>query len=796
MENLSDNSFEDAYVHKVVGIEVTSPNSSTKHYIPDVPEKCKPYEGTLFGSLEHAFNYYQNYARLSSFSVRKSTVKYDRFGVSTQKQYLCSQEGFNKKKKVDTLNDTAKQKASRISVSKRIGCKAELCVGFEFNMWYVKKFVEEHNHPFVDEEDMHFLVSSRKLTHLHKHIINSMSRMNVGPVRAFNMMREILGGFEEVGATREDFKNYRKKHNSSIGEYDAQMAVDHLMRKKEYMPNFSCEYITDDQNCLRGLFWADELGKKNYHIFGDVMSFDATYRSNKYSMVFVPFTGIDNHCSNVTFGAALLGSETTESYVWLLKCFLKAFIKQPQVVVTDQDPAMTKAIDLVFKESRHRFCMWHIMNKLSIKVGVRLCNCTDFKKDICNIVWTDAISPEEFDARWKEIIVVHKLEDNNWLHDIFGKRESWIPAYYKDELLSGLMRTTSRSESENHFFGQLCNPRSTLVEFLSHYETAMESQRHTHRKNDHDTRFTNPELKSLWWLEAEAAKIFTRTTFLDIQQEMDMMRKLMCQTYYPVEDDFMKYHIKDWTQMTSKPFEVMFRQSDMTIYCECRRFESFGLFCRHIFYVLRQMDIREFPKKYVLRRWRRDVVPNSSNRNDDTIYVQALDDGGRVLMRDIMYANEYILNKLSGNMAELSLYKEHVQSYMQKADNVDFVPPPPAKRDRFGELTGTSQNDRLPIRVPLGYKTKGSGSHKRIKSKQEEAIIKAGRKQKQCQNCLEFGHYSTTCPEPPQRNKGVETANEASVLSKTKKGKGAEAHPQSNTGGSSTRVLRSRVNKQ
>ncbi|KAK9050671.1 hypothetical protein SSX86_030359 [Deinandra increscens subsp. villosa] len=577
-----------------------------------------------------------------------------------------------------------------------------------------------------------------------------MSRMNVGPVRAFNMMREILGGFEEVGATREDFKNYRKKHNSLIGEYDAQMAVDHLMRKKEYMPNFSCEYITDDQNCLRGLFWADELGKKNYHIFGDVMSFDATYRSNKYSMVFVPFTGIDNHCSNVTFGAALLGSETTESYVWLLKCFLKAFIKQPQVVVTDQDPAMNKAIELV---------------------GVRLCNCTDFKKDICNIVWTDAISPEEFDARWKEIIVVHKLEDNNWLHDIFGKRESWIPAYYKDELLSGLMRTTSRSESENHFFGQLCNPRSTLVEFLSHYETAMESQRHTHRKNDHDTRFTNPELKSLWWLEAEAAKIFTRTTFLDIQQEMDMMRKLMCQTYYPVEDDFMKYHIKDWTQMTSKPFEVF-------------------SFCFHV------MDIREFPKKYVLRRWRRDVVPNSSNRNDDTIYVQALDDGGRVLMRDIMYANEYILNKLSGNMAELSLYKEHVQSYMQKADNVDFVPPPPAKRDRFGELTSTSQNDRLPIRVPLGYKTKGSGSHKRIKSKQEEAIIKAGRKQKQCQNCLEFGHYSTTCPEPPQRNKGVETANEASVLSKTKKGKGAEAHPQSNTGGSSTRVLRSRVNKQ
>ncbi|KAK9071755.1 hypothetical protein SSX86_008184 [Deinandra increscens subsp. villosa] len=795
MENSSDNSIEDEYVHKAVGIEVTSPNSGVKYYIPDVPLKNKPYEGTLFVTLDHALNYYQYYARISGFSVRKSTERYDRFGVSTQKQFVCSQEGFNKKNKVDTLNDTAKQKASRISVSKRVGCKAEMCVVFECNLWHVKKFVEKHNHPFVDDQDMHFLVSSRKLTHLHKHIINSMSRMNVGPVRAFNMMREIYEGFEEVGASREDFKNYKKKYNNTIGEYDAQMAVDHLMRKKEYLPNFSCEYFTDDDNCLRGLFWADELGKKNYHIFGDVMSFDATYRSNKYSMVFVPFTGIDNHCCNVTFCGALLGSETTEAYVWLLKCFLKAFFKQPKVVVTDQDPAMTKAIDLVFKKSRHRFCMWHIMNKLSIKVGVRLCNSTDFKGDICNIVWTDAISAEEFDEKWKKIIDEYNLNDNKWLHDMFGIRKSWIPAHNKDELFSGLMRTTSRSESENNFFGQLCNSRSTLVEFLSHYELALESQRHTHRKNDHETRFTNPELKTIWWIESEAAKIYTRTTFLDAQIEMDMMRKLMCQTFTP-EGDFVKYYIKDWTQATSKPFEVMYRESDKTIYCECRRFESFGLLCRHIFYVLRQMDIREFPKKYVLRRWRRDVVPNGSNRNDDSGVVPALEDGGRALLRDIMYANEYILNKLSVNMEELTLYKEHVESYMQKADNIDFVPPPPAKRDRFGELTGTSQNDRLPVRVPLGYKTKGPGSHKRIKSKQEEAIIKAGRKQKQCQNCFEYGHYATTCPQPNQKNNGAESGNIANVVDKSKKGKGVESTSQNSILGSSTRCLRSRVNKQ
>ena len=85
-------------------------------------------------------------------------------------------------------------------------------------------------------------------------------------------------------------------------------------------------------------------------------------------MVFVPFTGIDNHCRNVTLSAGLLASESIESYKWLLNSFLKSFGRQPNVVVTDQDPAMKQAIEEVFSTSRHRLCMWHIMKKVADKV--------------------------------------------------------------------------------------------------------------------------------------------------------------------------------------------------------------------------------------------------------------------------------------------------------------------------------------------------------------------------------------------------------------------------------------------
>ncbi|XP_076921805.1 protein FAR-RED IMPAIRED RESPONSE 1-like [Bidens hawaiensis] len=164
-------------------------------------------------------------------------------------------------------------------------------------------------------------------------------------------------------------------------------------------------------------------------------------------MVFVPFTTIDNHCHSVIVGAVLLAFETIESYTWLLQMLLKSFGSASKVVVTDQDPTMKQAIASVFRNTRYRSCMWHIMKKVADKVGADLCNNEDFKCRICDIVWTDSISPFEFEEKWQSIMVEFELDKNKWLTDMFEIRLDWIPTFYREEPLSGLMHTTSRSES-------------------------------------------------------------------------------------------------------------------------------------------------------------------------------------------------------------------------------------------------------------------------------------------------------------------------------------------------------------
>ncbi|XP_076942223.1 protein FAR-RED ELONGATED HYPOCOTYL 3-like [Bidens hawaiensis] len=188
-------------------------------------------------------------------------------------------------------------------------------------------------------------------------------------------------------------------------------------------------------------------------------------------------------------------------------------------------------------------------------------------------------------------------------------------AYYREESMSGLMRTSSRSESENHFFDKFCNLRCTLVEFLSHFDTALDHQRHEHRKNDHDCRYKRAETWSNFALEKQASEIYTRTIFFYVQLEIQAaLHNCTSMSYLPV-DDYLKFNIRDFLHLPASFHEVMIRKEDVTVYCSCKRFEQFGLLCRHIFKVLHILEIRVFPKQYINRRWNQDVVSNSPMRS-------------------------------------------------------------------------------------------------------------------------------------------------------------------------------------
>nr|KAJ0213718.1 hypothetical protein LSAT_V11C400220150 [Lactuca sativa] len=328
---------------------------------------------------------------------------------------------------------------------------------------------------------------------LDESFIHKVGTSNIGASKAYNLVSSMKGGFDSRGGTAVDFKNFHRDSNSKNGVKDSQMVVDILTNRKLCFSNFLFEVQKDVDDHLIGLFWVDDTSKANYKEFGDVLSFDATYQTNKYSMVFVHFTGVDYHKRCVTFAAGLLARETADAYVWLLEVFRKAFVKPPMMIVTDQDSSMKKVVNFVFPESKHRLCMWHITQKLEENV---------------------------YSLFLDSYIYKFHLKENDWLRSVFKIRDLWIPAFMRDLELSGLMRTTSRSESLNYAFSHFLHHKSNLVKFMMSFDSAMEKQRHQQSLLDYQSTTTTPKLRTPLAIEKHASEIYTHNIFLDIQKEL------------------------------------------------------------------------------------------------------------------------------------------------------------------------------------------------------------------------------------------------------------------------------------
>lgn len=127
-------------------------------------------------------------------------------------------------------------------------------------------------------------------------------------------------------------------------------------------------------------------------------------------MRFLPFTGKDNHGKIISFGGSLIARENVESYMWVLEKFKACMEATPQLILTDQDPALKIAVARVLGDTCHRLCMWHITNKAPAKVAKLLRDEEAFMKRFNAVVWNDYILPEKFEADWNSMMKEFSLE--------------------------------------------------------------------------------------------------------------------------------------------------------------------------------------------------------------------------------------------------------------------------------------------------------------------------------------------------------------------------------------------------
>ncbi|KAJ9566058.1 hypothetical protein OSB04_002024 [Centaurea solstitialis] len=655
----------------------------TKYWIPYVSDDVKLSVGDGFPSSEAADIAYRKYADEAAVKV------------------------FQKKKDHDTMDSKVTEQKVRNSNFKRTGCKA--CIKFRFRKedrtFVVYKFEERHNHALYSHAEKRFSRGRRQLQYTDYRNIYNATGASIGGSKAHNIQSALRGGVENVSASIQDYKNASRDMIAFVGNNDAQMLINLMTRRRECAPEFFFEYRVVKGE-LQSIFWADEISKLNYKEFGDTISFDATYQTNRHAMNFVPFIAIDNHKRSVVVGSALISSEDGDSFTWVLNAFIKAHGKEPHFVITDQCLGMKEAIPTVFSEAKHRLCCWHIMKKMPNKVMISKDAYVAFKKRINKIVWSTHIDATYFEEEWHRILVDFGLESHEWLSDIYEIRESWISAYYKDDPMSSLMRTTSRSESSHAYFRLFASFKNDLVRFMRAYDGSIEKQRNKHACLEFATRNTFPQ------------------------------------------GDVKKYSVshKNKNLTTKASYEVLHDVKGDRHTCECNMFVRVGLICRHIFKVLMNDGIDKIPDHFICKRWTRALIP---------VQVQAAKarygevDMEKESLINVMYADfDLIVSRVRSEMNSLREVSETLAT-MKAKYGASFFANNPAKdkAEALKECHGMDAPVDPEIMPAAGIRNKGCGRGKRLIGSLEKAVEKNKRPLRVCRVCNTPAHHdSRNCP--------------------------------------------------
>ncbi|KAJ1699029.1 hypothetical protein LUZ63_007541 [Rhynchospora breviuscula] len=425
---------------------------------------------------------------------------------------------------------------------------------------------------------------------------------------------EMGGGPDHCGFTERDYRNYLAKlRRGSFQKGDAEALMQFFREAKQNDPKFYYSYKFDSDNRLEIVFWADSTSQSWYEFFGDVVTFDATYIVNRFDLPVAPIVGVNHHGQSIIFGCAMMTHEDTDSYKWIISNCLDCMGgKAPKTIITDQSAAMKKAIAETLPDTRHRHCIWHILDKLDARIG----NKEEAGEDIRRVIY-ESKTEAEFESLWDSTISHHSLQDNEWLTSMFEVRNSWVPAYLNEHFWAG-MRSTQRSESINSFLDRYVNSKTTLRNFARCFNLALARLRKRESDEDYECLRGQSRLISKFNpIEQQFSEVYTNNMFIKFQNEIKALIDSRF-TYCERLGNTKVYTIDDG----DKEFMVHFNYQDHTYTCECHLFETNGLVCRHALLVYKQENVAHVPAKYILDRWSKCFKRNYLNERAVAVSVR------------------------------------------------------------------------------------------------------------------------------------------------------------------------------
>ncbi|XP_062201370.1 protein FAR1-RELATED SEQUENCE 9-like [Phragmites australis] len=203
--------------------------------------------------------------------------------------------------------------------------------------------------------------------------------------------------------------------------------------------------------------------------------------------------------------------------------------------------------------------------------------------------------------KWQELLTTYNLENNSWLENLYALHEKWATVYRHDSFCAD-MTSTQRSEGMNNVFKKTFRRKLSISELLVEYDKCAARLRGNELYEDYKSRNSDPVLciSNLPLLKT-AAESYTRNMYTIFEEEFKKQFVLSC-TLQNSEGTTSTYKIMSMDRSEDEA-TVIFNSDDMQVLCSCKKYNCFGMLCKHVLKVFNHNDIITLPPGYISSRW-------------------------------------------------------------------------------------------------------------------------------------------------------------------------------------------------
>ncbi|XP_011626980.1 protein FAR1-RELATED SEQUENCE 7 [Amborella trichopoda] len=571
-------------------------------------QEGEPYVGMEFDTEYAAYKFYTDYARHVGFGTRWAKTRRSRANKEViARDIYCFRQGKRKPKRDANVRDGKVRQRPH----SRIGCKAMIRIKKSNNgKWVISSFVKKHCHKFLTPGEVGF-------TRMRKRIFDPSGDL----IDLYNEERAGVSGNVDQG----DCQNYLL--SKKLKGQDAMNVLGFFNDMHAKNPSFFYRILVNEEGHIISALWVEARSRISYKHFNDLIIFDTTYQTCSFKMPFASIIGINHHNDTMFFGGALIHDESVDTFEWVFIQWLQAMNNcHPKAIVTDEDPAIAAAIAKVFPWTRHRFCKWHLLGKYNEKLGHIDRKHPSFRDDFMKCIGSQSV--EEFEACWSTLMDKYGVQENEWLQRLLNCQSQWVDAYFQDTFLAGTV-TSQRFEEIHYSLKRYVKSTTSLHTFITAFQKLVDKKFDEENTADHKSLTETPVLRTPFYIEKQASKIYTLKMFDEFQRELIKSTNCFYETI--TEDAYITTFKLVEHGFGTASHLVTFDASEVKVSCSCHKYDKFGILCGHVLRVFSLKHVVELPSHYILKRWTMEA-----KREEEGIEIQAGSQAPRTIRHDVL----------------------------------------------------------------------------------------------------------------------------------------------------------------